>query len=157
MELTRTPGGVTVLNDAYNANPDSMRAALETLSDLGKRGADGRTIAVLGEMRELGDSADVEHDAVGRAAAALGIDLVVVVGEPARAIHAGAVASPAWDGESVWVRDVDSAVAAVAGVVRPGDVVLVKASRAVGLERVGEAVLTMLAGTTTAGEGEAGR
>jgi UDP-N-acetylmuramoyl-tripeptide--D-alanyl-D-alanine ligase len=156
MELTQTPVGVTVLNDAYNANPDSMRAALETLADLGRRGAERRTIAVLGEMRELGAVADTEHDAVGRIAAELGIDLVVVVGEPARPIHAGAVASAAWRGESVWVRDVDSAVTTLAGVVRPGDVVLVKASRAVGLERVGEAIAAMLDGSTTAGEGEAG-
>jgi UDP-N-acetylmuramoyl-tripeptide--D-alanyl-D-alanine ligase len=143
MELTETPSGVIVLNDAYNANPDSMRAALETLADLGRRRPGSRTVAVLGEMRELGDSADPEHEAVGTLAAVLGIDLLVVVGEPARSVHTGAVASSAWGGEAVWVPDVDAARAAVEGVVRPGDVVLVKASRAVGLERVGEALVTM--------------
>jgi UDP-N-acetylmuramoyl-tripeptide--D-alanyl-D-alanine ligase len=150
MELAEAPTGVTVLNDAYNANPDSVRAALQTLADLGQHRPGGRTIAVLGEMRELGDTADREHDAVGSLVASLGIDLLVVVGEQARGIHHGAAAAPGWGGHSVWVPDVATATDAVERVVRPGDVVLVKASRAVGLERLGEALLM------TAREREAG-
>jgi UDP-N-acetylmuramoyl-tripeptide--D-alanyl-D-alanine ligase len=150
MELARTPLGVTVLNDAYNANPDSMRAALQTLADLGRRRPGSRTIAVLGEMRELGESAAREHESLGGLAASLGVDHVIVVGEPARAIHEAAAAARDWAGESAWVPDVDAATDAIEGVVRPGDIVLVKASRAVGLERVAEALLT------TAREREAG-
>jgi UDP-N-acetylmuramoyl-tripeptide--D-alanyl-D-alanine ligase len=105
---------------------------------------------VLGEMRELGASAAGEHEAVGSLAASLGVDLLVVVGEPARGIHQAAVAAVGGDGECVWVPDVDAAIAAVEGVVRPGDILLVKASRAVGLERVAEALLM------TAREREAG-
>ncbi|HSS68752.1 MAG TPA: UDP-N-acetylmuramoyl-tripeptide--D-alanyl-D-alanine ligase [Nocardioidaceae bacterium] len=141
MELVETPAGVLVLNDAYNANPDSMRAALHTLADLGSRRPGSRTVAVLGEMLELGDAADDEHDALGRLAASLGIDVLVVVGESARTLHAGAVAMPGWGGEALWASDVDVASATVASVVRPGDIVLVKASRAVGLERVAEALV----------------
>jgi UDP-N-acetylmuramoyl-tripeptide--D-alanyl-D-alanine ligase len=155
MELTETPSGVTVVNDAYNANPDSMRAALETLADLGRRHPGSRTIAVLGEMRELGDAASGAHQAVGQLAVSLDVDLLIVVGEPAREIHAAAAGSPAWPGESVWVPDVAGAKGIVAGVVRPGDIVLVKASRAVGLERVGEALITTA--STTAREREDGR
>jgi UDP-N-acetylmuramoyl-tripeptide--D-alanyl-D-alanine ligase len=143
MELAETAAGVRVLNDAYNANPDSMRAALRTLADMRGRGTGTRTIAVLGEMRELGESTDAEHAAIGRLAATLGVDLLIVVGEEARAIHAGAADAPGWQGESLWVSDVGAASAAVSGVVRAGDVVLVKASRAVGLERVGEDLLAM--------------
>jgi UDP-N-acetylmuramoyl-tripeptide--D-alanyl-D-alanine ligase len=144
MELTETSSGVIVVNDAYNANPDSMRAALETLADLGRRHPDARTIAVLGEMRELGDAAFGAHQAVGRLAASLEVDLLIVVGDPAREIHAAATGTPGWHGESVWAPDVSGATAMVAGAVRPGDIVLVKASRAVGLERVGEALLTTM-------------
>jgi UDP-N-acetylmuramoyl-tripeptide--D-alanyl-D-alanine ligase len=160
MELARTTSGVTVLNDAYNANPDSMRAALETLADLGARHVGARTIAVLGEMRELGETADVEHEAVGRLAGALGVDLLVVVGEAARGIHAGATAVSGWSGTSVWAADANAANATLAGVVKPGDVVLVKASRAVGLERLGESLLADATDATEAiamPEGETGR
>jgi UDP-N-acetylmuramoyl-tripeptide--D-alanyl-D-alanine ligase len=142
MELAETPQRVTVLNDAYNANPDSMRAALQTLADLGRRRSESRTIAVLGEMRELGESAAREHEAVGHLVASLGLDQLVVVGEPAHGMHQAALRESGWGGESRWVPDVDAAIAAVEGVVRPGDILLVKASRAVGLERVAEALLT---------------
>jgi UDP-N-acetylmuramoyl-tripeptide--D-alanyl-D-alanine ligase len=156
MELTETPAGAIVVNDAYNANPDSMRAALETLADLGRRHpGSSRTIAVLGEMRELGDDAPREHQAVGLLAVSLAVDLLIVVGEPAREVHAAAVGAPAWRGESVWVPDVPSASTLVASVVRPGDIVLVKASRAVGIERVAEALLATA--PTTAHDVEEGR
>lgn len=144
MEVTDNAAGVTVINDAYNANPDSMRAALKTLADLGhrRRAAGSRTIAVLGEMAELGDSAREEHDAIGRLVVRLDIDQLVVVGEAARALHLGASLEGSWNGESVLVPDADAAISLVQGVVRPGDVVLVKASRSAGLEKVAAGLST---------------
>ena len=139
MELTTRPDGVTVLNDAYNANPDSMRAALESLVAVAGDGR--RTWAVVGEMLELGESADAEHEAVGRLATALGVDRLVVVGPGARPAHAGAALAPSWPGRSVTVADVDAATALLLDEVRPGDVVLVKASRAAGLERIALALV----------------
>ncbi len=139
MEVTRTAAGVVVVNDAYNANPESMRAALATLVDM--RGA-GRAIAVLGGMGELGDAADDAHDALGRLAVRLGIDQVIAVGPAARRIGLAASLEGSWDGESVWVADADEAVATVVALARPDDVVLVKASRSYGLERVAEDVVT---------------
>ncbi|KQC39210.1 UDP-N-acetylmuramoyl-tripeptide--D-alanyl-D-alanine ligase [Frankia sp. ACN1ag] len=139
MEVTRTAAGVVVVNDAYNANPESMRAALATLVDM--RGV-GRAIAVLGGMGELGDAADDAHDALGRLAVRLGIDQVIAVGPAARRIHLAASLEGSWDGESRWVADADEAVAMVVALARPDDVVLVKASRSYGLERVAEDVVT---------------
>jgi UDP-N-acetylmuramoyl-tripeptide--D-alanyl-D-alanine ligase len=138
MALTTRADGVSVLNDAYNANPDSMRVALESLVAVA---AGRRTWAVVGEMLELGDAADAEHEAVGRLAAALGVDRLVAVGPGARPAHAGALLAPTWSGESVAVADVGAATELLHAQVRPGDVVLVKASRAVGLERVALALL----------------
>ncbi|HEX4978404.1 MAG TPA: UDP-N-acetylmuramoyl-tripeptide--D-alanyl-D-alanine ligase [Nocardioides sp.] len=142
METRERADGVLVVNDAYNANPDSMRAALKTLAALGRgRGPGARTIAVLGEMRELGASSREEHDAVGRLAVRLDIAQLVVVGEGARPIHLGACLEGSWGEESVFVPDVDAATSWLREHVRPGDVVLVKASRAAALERVAEALL----------------
>jgi UDP-N-acetylmuramoyl-tripeptide--D-alanyl-D-alanine ligase len=140
MEVSNTADGVTIINDAYNANPDSMRAALKTLADFGRRRGSGRTIAVLGEMRELGESSQEEHDAVGRLAVRLDVSQLVVVGEEAKPMHLGASLEGSWNEESVHVPDVDAAVAFLRGALRPGDVVLVKASRAAGLERVAAAL-----------------
>lgn len=135
LELTRTPAGVTVLNDAYNANPESMRAAIETLLSLTREG--GRPVAVLGEMRELGERSTEAHAELGRLAARAGVRLLVV-GGGARAIHDAASAERR--DSSTWVADTDAATALLAGTVGPGDVVLVKASRAAGLERVAHAL-----------------
>jgi len=143
MEVSESPTGVVVVNDAYNANPESVQAALATLAEIGhRRTGAGRTFAVLGEMRELGERAIAEHEAVGREAVRLDIDRLVVVGQAARAIHRGAHQDASWAGESVCVDDADAAVALLRGAVRPGDVVLVKASRVVGLERVAAALLS---------------
>ena len=141
METHERADGVLVVNDAYNANPDSMRAALKTLAALGRGRPGARTIAVLGEMRELGASSLEEHDAVGRLAVRLDIAQLVVVGEGARPIHLGACLEGSWAEESVFVPDVDAATSWLREHVRPGDVVLVKASRAAALERVAEALL----------------
>ncbi|MCF6746549.1 UDP-N-acetylmuramoyl-tripeptide--D-alanyl-D-alanine ligase [Blastococcus sp. KM273128] len=131
MEIDRRADGVTVVNDAYNANPESMRAALAALAGL----AGTRRIAVLGGMAELGPDADAEHERLGRDAAAAGVDLVVAVGADAVGIAGGATAAGRRAGEeSVHVPDRAAALALLSGVLRPGDVVLVKASRAHGLE-----------------------
>jgi len=124
-ELPRRAGGV-VIDDAYNANPSSMRAALEGLH---ARRGEGRLVAVLGEMAELGPDADALHREIGARTA--GLDLVVGVGERARLYLDGA--------ESVWFADVDAAADGLPALLQPGDVVLLKASRSVGLERLLEA------------------
>ncbi|MGI8433412.1 MAG: UDP-N-acetylmuramoyl-tripeptide--D-alanyl-D-alanine ligase [Nocardioidaceae bacterium] len=151
MEVHTSAGGVTVVNDAYNANPASMGAALETLAQIGhRRDRVLRTIAVLGEMRELGDISSTEHGAIGRLAARLGVDKLVVVGAAARPIHLAAGLEDAWKGESVCVPDPAAAVALLRATVRSGDVVLVKASRAAGLEIVAEALLAGVPDDTVA-------
>ena len=134
MEVRETPDGITVVNDAYNANPDSMRAALKTLAHAGRGGR--RTWAVLGEMAELGDAAWEAHDDVGRLCVRLNIGRLVVVGPQAKGIHAGAGLEGSWGGETTYVDDTDAALRVLHAELRPGDVVLVKASRAAGLERV---------------------
>lgn len=131
MEVRDTADAVTVINDAYNANPESTRAALRALVDL----AGGRrTWAVLGEMRELGATSAAEHAELGRVALELGVDRLVTVGEQARAISVPGA-------DAVAVPDADAAVALLRGELAAGDVVLVKASRAAGLERVAAALL----------------
>ncbi len=135
MEVTRRDDGVTVVNDAYNANPESMRAALAALAGLPAR----RRVAVLGAMAELGPGAAEEHERLGRDAVAAGVDLVVAVGPDAVGIADGALAAGARedrDTEKGAVRVPDRAAARelLTEVLVPGDVVLVKASRSYGLE-----------------------
>jgi UDP-N-acetylmuramoyl-tripeptide--D-alanyl-D-alanine ligase len=138
MEVTRRADGVTVVNDAYNANPESMRAALAALTGLPA----GRRIAVLGGMAELGPGAPAEHERLGRDAAAAGLDLIVAVGPDAVGIAEGAVAAGRRAGEeSVHVPDRTAARELLADLLRPGDVVLVKASRSHGLEQLAAALL----------------
>jgi UDP-N-acetylmuramoyl-tripeptide--D-alanyl-D-alanine ligase len=139
MEVERRPDGVVVVNDAYNANPESMRAALAALAGLPGR----RRIAVLGAMAELGPGAADEHERLGRDAAAAGTDLIVAVGPDAVGIADGAVAAGRRAGEeSVHVPDRTAAHALLAGLLRPGDVVLVKASRSYGLEQLAADLLS---------------
>jgi UDP-N-acetylmuramoyl-tripeptide--D-alanyl-D-alanine ligase len=139
MEVATTAGGVTVINDAYNANPESMRAALRALAAMRPPG--GRTIAVLGEMKELGADSIAEHDAIGRLAVRLDVWRTIAVGQGARPLFLGAAQEGSWDGEAQWVPDAAAALAMVRGLLRPGDVVLVKASRSVGLEQVARALV----------------
>jgi UDP-N-acetylmuramoyl-tripeptide--D-alanyl-D-alanine ligase len=139
MEVTERPDGVTVVNDAYNANPESMRAALRALAAMGKG---RRTWAVLGQMAELGDEALAEHDAVGRLAVRLNVGkLVAVGGREASWLQLGAYNEGSWGEESVHVSDAQAAVDLLRSELRPGDVVLVKASRSVGLESVAQALV----------------
>jgi UDP-N-acetylmuramoyl-tripeptide--D-alanyl-D-alanine ligase len=143
MELLEAGGGVTVINDAYNASPDSMAAALKTLAQIVTPGQ--RSIAVLGEMAELGEYAQEEHDRIGRLVVRLNIGQLVVIGERARHIHAAAGLEGSWDGESVFFADPDGAYAFLRGELRPGDVVLVKSSKSAGLRFLGD----KLAGVST--------
>jgi UDP-N-acetylmuramoyl-tripeptide--D-alanyl-D-alanine ligase len=143
MEVTERADGVTVVNDSYNANPDSMLAALRTVQ-LMSRGGGRRTWAVLGEMAELGPNARSAHEEVGRAAGRLAVSRLVVIGSGAAGIHAGAMAEGATSAELV--DDVDAALTLLRAEIEPGDIVLVKASRSVGLERLAAALLDGAAG-----------
>ncbi len=135
MEVTETADGVLVVNDAYNANPESMRAALRALAAMS---AGRRSWAVLGEMAELGPAAGAEHAAVGALVAQTGVDRLVVVGTRAEGIAGGAAGAGL---EPRRVADVEAAVSLLRSELAAGDVVLVKASRAAGLERVAEGLL----------------
>jgi UDP-N-acetylmuramoyl-tripeptide--D-alanyl-D-alanine ligase len=152
MEVTRRPDGLTVINDAYNSSPEAMRAALATLARMvngagrGGRAPAPRAWAVLGQMAELGDAADRFHEQAGEAAARAGVAGLIVVGRDAEPMLAGARAVPSWRGEAIAVTDAAAAVAAVTERVRPGDVVLVKASRVANLQRVAQALTGEAAG-----------
>lgn len=141
MELAERRDGLVVINDAYNANPESMTAALRTLAEIGRR--TGRpTIAVLGEMRELGDAADEQHRAVAALAKELGIGQLVVVGEGARAMTEA-------DDTATFFATVRAATDGVRNNVDGTEVVLVKASRAARLERLADALLANEAAKAT--------
>ena len=144
MDVRTRADGVTVINDSYNANPDSVRAALKALVTMG-RAADTprRTWAVLGEMAELGPNTVVEHDAIGRFLVRLDVTKLIVVGEgrPLRGMHQGAIMEGSWGDESTLVPDADAALEILRREVRPGDIVLVKASQSVGLWTVADALL----------------
>ncbi|MEV4442967.1 UDP-N-acetylmuramoyl-tripeptide--D-alanyl-D-alanine ligase [Streptomyces sp. NPDC049577] len=142
MEVTERADGVTIVNDAYNANPESMRAALRALAAMGSTGR--RTWAVLGQMAELGEESLAEHDAVGRLAVRLNVGkLVAVGGREAAWLRMGAYNEGSWGEESVHVSDVQAAVDLLRNELRPGDVVLVKASRSVGLERIAQQLIAV--------------
>jgi UDP-N-acetylmuramoyl-tripeptide--D-alanyl-D-alanine ligase len=142
MEVHTRSDGVTVINDAYNANPDSMRAGVQALAAMA-RGAGKRSWAVLGEMGELGEDSITEHDRVGRLAVRLDISRLIVVGtgRSMSAMHHGAVMEGSWGSESVVVPDVETALELLRDELGPGDVVLVKASNAAGLGALAEALL----------------
>jgi UDP-N-acetylmuramoyl-tripeptide--D-alanyl-D-alanine ligase len=131
------PGGGLLINDAYNANPVSMRAALAYLAE---RAGERRRVAILGDMAELGRTGPEYHREVGAAASELGVDEILAVGELARGYLEGGVPGR-------WAANVHDALRQVDDFVRPGDAVLVKASRAVGLEAVA-AALTQIRTTT---------
>jgi UDP-N-acetylmuramoyl-tripeptide--D-alanyl-D-alanine ligase len=122
-EESQLPGGGLLINDAYNANPASMRAALEHLAEI-----EGRKVAILGEMAELGPTSPEYHQEIGALIDDLGIDVVLAIGELSRA----------YGGE--WVADAAEAAKRAPELVEPGDIVLIKGSRAVGLEVVAEAL-----------------
>jgi UDP-N-acetylmuramoyl-tripeptide--D-alanyl-D-alanine ligase len=139
MQRIVRPDGVTVINDAYNASPDSMKAALQTLAQLGKMGS--RTIAVLGEMAELGEYSIHEHDSIGRLVVRLNIDQLVVVGEGAKLIHMGASQEGSWDGESQFFVSIAEALEYLRGILTGGDTVLVKSSNSANLRFLGDELM----------------
>lgn len=142
MELTELPNGVTLVNDAYNANPESMRTALRALAVMGRQ---RRTWAVLGEMRELGEQAVEAHDAIGRLAVRLDISHLVAIGPMGKILQVAAMNEGSWGDEAVHVPDIESAIDYVLERWLPGDIVLVKASRSIGLERVADALIAAAA------------
>ena len=127
---------VRIINDAYNASPDSMAAALRTLAQI--TGPDERTVAVLGAMSELGESAGEEHDRIGLLAVRLNIRRIVVVGPEARRLYLAAVGEGSWDSEAVHLPDQDAAYEYLRTELRDGDRVLVKSSNSVGLRYLGD-------------------
>ncbi|MHB8184673.1 MAG: UDP-N-acetylmuramoyl-tripeptide--D-alanyl-D-alanine ligase [Dermatophilaceae bacterium] len=135
MEVHERADGVTIVNDAYNANPDSMRAALKALAVMGKG---RRTWAVLGEMRELGPGSITEHEALGRLAVRLDVSRVVAVGERTQPIDSGARREASSSEGSVWVPDIDAAYELLRQELAAGDVVLVKSSHDAGLRWLGD-------------------
>lgn len=152
MQVTTRDDGVTVINDAYNANPDSMRAGLKALAWMARVGPRAerrgggqlrRSWAVLGEMAELGDDAITEHDNIGRLAVRLDVSRLIVVGtgRTMSAMHHGAVMEGSWGPEATMVADADAALALLRAELRAGDVVLVKASNAAGLGALAEALV----------------
>jgi UDP-N-acetylmuramoyl-tripeptide--D-alanyl-D-alanine ligase len=144
MALHERADGLVVINDAYNANPASMAAALDALVAIGSRGG-RRTVAVLGEMLELGDSAAADHASVGAHAAALGVDVLLTVGDAARAIADSALRTPGWSGEAVSTAGRAQAGDWLRHNVVARDVVLVKASRGAALEHLADELADELA------------
>ncbi|GER24370.1 UDP-N-acetylmuramoyl-tripeptide--D-alanyl-D-alanine ligase [Zafaria cholistanensis] len=155
MERTDRPDGVTVINDAYNANPESMRAALRTLAELGLPDAQGqarRTWAVLGEMLELGEDSVLEHDMLGRLAVRLNIKKLLIVGRGAKAAYNSAVLEGSWGDEAMFVESAEEAEHLLNEGLRPGDIVLFKSSNGAGLRLLGDR-LASAAGGAAAAEG----
>jgi UDP-N-acetylmuramoyl-tripeptide--D-alanyl-D-alanine ligase len=147
MEVHQRADGVTVINDAYNANPESVRAAIDAVAHLAQG---GRGFAVLGHMAELGDSSRASHEDIGEYAARVsgsaeysgsGLAGLIAVGEEATPLLAGARRVRSWPGEALAVPDGAAALDVLANRLKPGDVVLVKASRAAHLEGVAAELL----------------
>jgi UDP-N-acetylmuramoyl-tripeptide--D-alanyl-D-alanine ligase len=150
MRVSTRADGVTVIDDAYNANPDSMQAGLQALAWIARGGSGAvrrRSWAVLGEMAELGEDAISEHDRIGRLAVRLDVSRLIVVGtgRSMSAMHHGAVmeGARALEGEGVaaLVKDADAALTLLRAELQPGDVVLVKASNAAGLGALADSLV----------------
>jgi UDP-N-acetylmuramoyl-tripeptide--D-alanyl-D-alanine ligase len=137
METFEGQGGIRVLNDAYNANPESVAAALKAARAMA---GDARVIAVLGRMAELGAIAETEHERVGELAARLRIDRVITVGTEAKAIAVAGVREGVEPDAVASYDDAEGALADVLAHTRSGDLVLVKGSRVAGLETLAEAL-----------------
>jgi UDP-N-acetylmuramoyl-tripeptide--D-alanyl-D-alanine ligase len=130
--------GITVINDAYNASPDSMAAALKTLRQVA--GPQNRTVAVLGEMSELGEFSGEEHDRLALLVVRLNIDQLIVVGTGARRLHISAMNEGSWDGESRFFENADDAYDYLVTYCQADDIVLVKSSNSAGLRFLGDRV-----------------
>ena len=143
MEVTRARDNITVINDAYNASPDSMTAALKTLALIAP--PEGRTFAVLGAMSELGHLAGSEHDRIGILAVRLRLSQLVVVGNEARRVHISAINEGAWNDESIFFEQQDEALAYLVSELGPHDTVIVKSSNSAGLRHLGDRLVEALA------------
>jgi UDP-N-acetylmuramoyl-tripeptide--D-alanyl-D-alanine ligase len=132
LERRMLPGGVVLIDDSYNANPQSMEVALRILA-----GCEGRRIAVLGDMGELGDAADAAHRETGRLAANLGVDFLVAVGSCAEGLAAGAREGGMDEPRVATAVDADAAAVPVRALLEPGATVLLKGSRSMRMERIG--------------------
>jgi UDP-N-acetylmuramoyl-tripeptide--D-alanyl-D-alanine ligase len=146
MEVHQIPGNVTIINDAYNANPESMTAALETLAAIP---ATGKTFSILGKMHELGNDSDAIHAQIAKLASELGVTQVIAVGEEAKAYGLPDLTSEAKTSEgksqkSVWLPDFDSACDYIVNEVKSGDILLFKASRAEQFEVLADRIEVLL-------------
>jgi len=140
MEKHVRKDGLVVINDAYNASPESMKAALQTLAQLGRLSGK-KTVAVMGEMAELGQFSAVEHDAIGRIAVRLNLSQVVVVGLGAKLIHMGASQEGSWDGESKYFDEISEALGYLREMLTGEEIVLVKSSKSANLRYLGDDLL----------------
>ncbi|MEN9710534.1 MAG: hypothetical protein RL441_526 [Actinomycetota bacterium] len=138
MEVTELPRDITLINDAYNANPESMRAGLKALKAMSEG---RRSWAVLGEMRELGDDRVAAHDEIGRLCVRLDINRLVAIGDAGKIIQMGAAQEGSFGNEAAHVATAEEAIEMLKREVRPGDVIFIKASRGVALERVAIALI----------------
>lgn len=138
MALTERADGVWVLDDSYNASPESMKAALRALKEVATT---GRSFAVIGEMREMGDSSRTAHEEIGLDVVRLRIDHLLVVGEGAKPAHASAVREGSWGDEAAYVATIDEARAFLDGRLMRGDTVLIKASHGSGLWKLADDLL----------------
>lgn len=141
MEVLELANDITLINDAYNANPESMAAGLKTLASIETA---GNRWAVLGAMHELGAESMMEHDRIGRLVVRLNIDQLVVVGQAAKTLHMGAEQEGSWDGESVWFADFAGACDYICKRVKPHDVLLFKASRSEEFDRLADLVANQI-------------
>ncbi|MBO0595103.1 UDP-N-acetylmuramoyl-tripeptide--D-alanyl-D-alanine ligase [Nesterenkonia sp. E16_7] len=143
MERTERADGVTLINDAYNANPESMREALRTLAMLTRPGQGRparRSVAVLGAMLELGEVSIPKHTQLGETVVRLNIDKTLVVGDLAYPLYRGAIAEGSWGSEVHWVATVEEAEAYLDQELAPGDIVLFKSSNSAGLRLLGDKI-----------------
>lgn len=140
MELGYRSDGLTVINDAYNASPESVRAALQTLAELGRQSGK-KTVAVIGEMAELGEYSVAEHDAIGRVVVRLNLGQLVVVGSKAKMVHMGASLEGSWDGESKYFEQISEAEAYLREMLTGEEIVLVKSSKSANLRYLGDSLL----------------
>lgn len=147
MERIERADGVTIINDAYNANPESMRAALRTLAELGlpnEQGVARRTWAVLGEMLELGDESRHEHDVLGRIAVRMNIKKLLVIGWGAKLAYNSAVLEGSWGDEAYFAETIEEARSQLAEQLLPGDIVLFKSSNGAGLRHLGDDIAALV-------------
>lgn len=142
MERTERADGVTVINDAYNANPESMREALKTLARITRpqEGQQRRSVAVLGAMLELGAEHNIRHIQLGETVVRLNIAKLLVVGEDAYQLYRGAVAEGSWNEEAHWAATLEEAEEYLTAELRAGDVVLFKSSNGAGLRLLGDKI-----------------